>query len=101
MAVEHRQVMRNALGALAGITGSVAALGFAAAGRRGEMRRRAGAPGFPGATACPTNTKTTEEGWGMLTEARIERGCRAGSSAAKVGGEIRAAFGDGSLRRSE
>ena len=40
-----------------GLRGSVAALGFAAAGRRGETRRQAGALGFPGATAYPLMPK--------------------------------------------
>ena len=68
------------------------------------MAKRAGErvlQGFQGLRPIYASAKMTEGRWGTLTEARIERGCRAGSSAAKVGGEMRAAFGDGPLRRSE
>ena len=54
LAMAHVRDMGNALAALAGLKGVLAALGSAAAGRRGETRRRAGAPGVLGATAHPS-----------------------------------------------
>jgi len=80
---------------------------------RGFVAARAasGVPARRGLPACGALTiavayrlqKLAQKGdkvGACLTEVRIGRGGRAGSSAAKIGGESRAALGDGLLRWS-
>ena len=54
LAVAHVRDMGNALAALAGLNEVRGGASSAAAGRRGETRRRAGAPGFPRLRPSPS-----------------------------------------------